>query len=95
MNVKTPNPIEDDMLSEYDFSGGIRGKHAAAYREGVTVTVHQADGTTEERVYRLPEGAIMLAPDVRSYFPDAETVNRALRILIDLIPASPAKETLH
>ena len=81
------------MLSEYDFSGGIRGKHAAAYREGVTVTVHQADGTMEERVYRLPEGAIMLAPDVRSYFPDAETVNRALRILIDLIPATPAMET--
>lgn len=83
------------MLAEYDFSGGIRGKHAAAYREGVTVTVHQADGTTEERVYRLPEGVILLDPDVRSYFPDAETVNRALRILIELIPASPIKETVH
>lgn len=35
----------DDMLSEYDFSGGVRGKHCAAYREGHAVEVHKADTT--------------------------------------------------
>ncbi len=27
------------MRAEYDFSGGVRGKHAAAFREGVSVRV--------------------------------------------------------
>ena len=36
----------DDMRPEYDFRGGVRGKHAHAYREGHTVTIHQEDGTT-------------------------------------------------
>jgi hypothetical protein len=30
-----------------------------------------------------------LAPDVREYFSDAESVNRELRSLIDLIPNKP------
>jgi len=33
----------DDMLSEYDFSEGVRGKHYVAYREGHAVKVHKAD----------------------------------------------------
>ena len=34
----------------------------------------------------MPEGAIMLDPDVREFFSDAEAVNHALRTLIHLIP---------
>ena len=86
MNDKTSDSIDDDMQSEYDFSGGVRGKHARAYRQGVTVTVQMADGTSEERLYELPEGAIVLDPDIRPYFPNANAVNRALRGLIELIP---------
>lgn len=78
--------IEDDMLPEYDFSGGVRGKHAAAIQHGYTVTVHKADGTTEVREHILPVGTIVLDPDVRAYFPDADAVNKALRGLIRLIP---------
>ena len=37
---------DDDMLDEYDFSGGVRGKYAKAMQAGYTVTIHQADGTT-------------------------------------------------
>jgi len=29
---------------------------------------------------------VMIEPDVREYFPDSETVNRALRCLIQLLP---------
>ena len=35
----------------------------------------------------LADGAVLLAPDVREYFPDSEAVNRALCGLITLVPA--------
>jgi hypothetical protein len=76
----------DDMKPEYDFRGGVRGKHAQAYRQGHTVKVHQIDGTTTVRHFTLADGAVMLEPDVREYFPDSEAVNQALRGLITLIP---------
>lgn len=75
-----------DMLPEYDFSGGVRGKHYRAYREGHTVKIHQSDGTVAVQYFTLEEGAVMLEPDVREYFPDSEAVNEALRGLIALIP---------
>ena len=28
------------MLPEYNFTGGVRGKHAQAYRQGHSVTIH-------------------------------------------------------
>jgi hypothetical protein len=34
------------MRPEYDFSGGVRGKHAQEYRRGHTVTIHRKDGST-------------------------------------------------
>ena len=88
MSNKTPEQLgsDDGMRPEYDFSKGVRGKHHRAYRQGVQVTVHKTDGTTEVRDFVLPEGAIVLDPDVRVYFPDSETVNRTLRELIHLIP---------
>jgi len=42
---KQPIFEDDDMLPEYDFSGGIRGKHYKAYRRGHTVKIQKADGT--------------------------------------------------
>lgn len=81
------NNLEDnDMLPEYDFSRGVRGKHYQAYREGHTVKIHQVDGTVTVQYFTLEEGAVMLEPDVREYFPDSEAVNKALRALIALIP---------
>jgi hypothetical protein len=77
---------DDEMLPEYDFSGGVRGKHYQAYRRGYQVVVHKTDGTTEVRDFALPEGTVVLDPDVRAYFPDSEAVNRTLRGLISLMP---------
>ncbi len=76
----------EEMRVEYDFSGGVRGKHAAAYHQGHTVTIHKKDGTTVVQNFKLEEGAVVLAPDVREYFPDAEAVNNALRTLISIAP---------
>ncbi len=47
----------DDVLPEYDFSGGVRGKHYQAYRQGYTVTIHHADGTTTVQHFELDAGS--------------------------------------
>jgi hypothetical protein len=77
---------EDDMQPEYDFSGGVRGKHHKAYREGHTVTIHKEDGSTIVQEFKLEKNAVVLEPDVKEYFPDSASVNQALRALIALIP---------
>jgi hypothetical protein len=85
---KTPKKVEE-MRAEYDFKGkkGERGKYYRAYREGHTVLIQQTDGTETIQHFTLEEGAIMLEPDVRKYFPTSESVNETLRSLISLIPA--------
>ena len=83
---KTRKAADDEMLTEYDLRGGVRGKHYKAYRRGHTVTINKTDGTTSVQHFKLEEGTIMLEPDVREYFPDSETVNRSLRGLITLLP---------
>ncbi|GIK56375.1 MAG: hypothetical protein BroJett015_20380 [Chloroflexota bacterium] len=75
-----------DMQPEYDFSGGVRGKHFREMRQGYRVTIHNEDGSTTIKEYEPDEGWIALDPDVRRYFPDSESVNRTLRSLIALIP---------
>ena len=57
---------QNDMLKEYDFSNGIRGKYSKEYNDGINI--------------------IKLDKDVRKIFPDAKSVNNALRTLINLIP---------
>ena len=79
--------VEDnDMRAQYDFTGGVRGKHYRAMQAGYTITVHKADGTTVAKDVMPKEGAVILEPDIRTYFPDSESVNRALRCLIPLLP---------
>jgi len=56
---------KDEMLEEYDFSNGVRGKYAKAYKEGVNI--------------------VKLDRDISKYFPDAKSVNEALRTLINLM----------
>ena len=77
---------ENDMRSEYDFTGGVRGKHSEAYRKGHSVTIHKTDGTNVVEHFMPEKNIIVLEDDVREYFPDSEIVNRVLRSLISLIP---------
>jgi len=56
---------DPDMLEEYDFSKGVRGKYAKKYAEGTNV--------------------IVIEPDVAKVFPDHDSVNQALRSLIEII----------
>ena len=76
------NSNDETMREEYDFSGGVRGKHYKTYREGHSVHIHQEDGTTSTQYFTQEEGSIMLDPDVRIHFPNSDSVNKALRSLI-------------
>ena len=84
---------EAEMRPEYDFSGAPRGKYAQELKEqGYTLRIYNADGSVTERQV-LGEKVVVLEPDVWEYFPDSESVNRALRALISIAPArhtSPA-----
>jgi hypothetical protein len=85
---KPPKKLAE-MRAEYDLanlSGGVRGKYYQDYRAGHTVKIHREDGTTSTQHFELEDGAVMLEPDVREYFPDSEAVNAALRCLIPLMP---------
>ena len=64
MNQAPNADQENDLRPEYDFSGGVRGKHHEAYRKGTNV--------------------VFLDPDVARVFKDSESVNRALRLLLEL-----------
>ncbi len=77
---------DNDIRSEYDFSSGVRGKHYRTMQGGYTITIHKTDGTTVVKEMMPKEGAVVLEPDIRAYFPDSQSVNRALRCLIPLLP---------
>ena len=84
--AKTTPVVDDEMRSEYDFTGGVRGKHYQVLREeGYIVRIYNDDGTvTERRV--AGERVVVLEPDVYDYFPNSQAVNQALRTLISLVP---------
>lgn len=79
----------DEMRPEYDFRGGVRGKHYQAYRCGHKVTIHKTDGSTVVRHFKLEDGAVMLEPDVRAYFPDLEGSEQCLTLLDSVAATKP------
>lgn len=74
------------MRAEYNFTGGVRGKHYHATQAGYTITIHNADGTRVTKEVKPKVGAVVLEPDVRKHFPNSASVNAALRSLIRPIP---------
>jgi hypothetical protein len=44
---KRPAKVSDKMRTEYDFSGGVRGKYASRYAEGTNVVVLEPDVAEE------------------------------------------------
>jgi len=81
------------MRTEYDFKYGVRGKHYKAMQAGYTITIHKADGTTVVKDVIPKEGVVVIESDIRMYFPDSESVNRALRCLIPLLPKKRKAKT--
>ncbi len=86
-----PRTEVDTMRAEYDFTGGVRGKHYRAMQNGYTVIIHKTDGSTLVKEVKPAKGTVVLEPQVRKYFPDSDSVNAALRSLIRLIPSQKGK----
>jgi len=78
---KTKN---DDMLPEYNLEGkkGVRGKYIKDMHRGYSVRVVKDDGAITTRHFVPTEDAIFLDKDLKAYFPDSKSVNKALRTLI-------------
>ena len=94
MKKKNNHIKDEDMLPEYDFKGKkvARGKYAKALKQGYSIRVTNEDGTVTIRQFILRDDAVVLDPDVKVYFPDSESVNHALRSLIELIPQRSEKQ---
>jgi len=43
MQKMKTKPKRKEMLDEYDFSAGVRGKYAVRYREGVNIVLLEPD----------------------------------------------------
>jgi hypothetical protein len=86
LNTNIDNSDDEDLLPEYDFTNGIRGKHYQQYQQGHSVTIHHEDGTITTENFPKQNDIIILDPDVKKYFPDSESVNNALRHLLLAIP---------
>jgi len=67
-------------LPEYDLKGkmGTRGRYAKDLNEGYSIRVTNEDRTVIEQHFIPKEGAVVLEPDVKAYFPDSDSVNRVL-----------------
>ena len=92
MKTSESPQTSDDMRPEYDFSRAERGKFHKPLDQGYRVHIEQEDGATVVNHFTLAEGTVLLEPDVRAYFPDSESVNTALRSVIDLMQkVSPPK----
>lgn len=54
MSQKVNTDADEDMLPEYDFSAGVRGKHHASYKAGPNVVFLDPD--SREGISRLSIG---------------------------------------
>ncbi len=75
MKKKTEIERDPDMLDDYDFSKGVRGKYVQRFAQGSNVVV--------------------LSPDVAEMFPDSESVNNALRMLVEIAGRTVSRASAH
>jgi hypothetical protein len=81
MKKKELTATEDDMLPEYDFRGGVRGKYAREF-----VRNPYWLGVVDRRCVRLLES------DLADVFSDDAAVNEALRTILRVNAAQTPKK---
>ncbi|NOT48665.1 MAG: hypothetical protein HOP17_13065 [Acidobacteria bacterium] len=81
--------VNDEMPEEYDFSGkkGVRGKYAKAFKKGHSVRVYDKDKLISDKFFASIDS------DVREYFTDSKSINKALRTIISIIPSKTGTAT--
>ena len=81
MKKKSQDAADDDLRPEYDLKQLLRGAEQGRYAER----------------FRLGTNLVLLEPDVAAAFPDEQSVNEALKLVIELtkIPSpSPKKKAV-
>ena len=68
MSLQDKSDSDSEMLEEYDFTDGVRGKYVDRFASGAKV--------------------VILDPDVAKVFSDSDSVNQALRAIIQHQPDS-------
>ena len=71
-----------EMKPEYDLTGkkGVRGKYAAAYKQGHTVRILNGESVVDEKFFAAIDA------DVHEFFRDSKEINKALRGIIASVP---------
>jgi hypothetical protein len=88
---KKPIRIADEMESHYDFRNGEKPNYAQKFRSGATISIRSGNGRTVRKKTIETKSMIVLDSDVSKVFPDAKSVNAALRHLIAALPKKSAK----
>jgi hypothetical protein len=82
MSNKQHNIIADDdneMLEDYDFSDAEEVSFQDRAKEGISITIYAPDRKAFEESLPNAKKFVLLDPDNAKLFPDAYTVNAALR----------------
>jgi len=77
MKKKSQDAVDDDLRPEYDLRQLLRGAEQGRYAER----------------FRKGTNLVLLEPDVAAVFPDEQSVNEALKLVIELtkIPSTKKK----
>ncbi len=72
------NKVDSEMLDEYklDPQKGVRGKYHKAFKQGYSVRIRKKNGEFEQQYFASIES------DVHKYYPNSDSINKALRSLI-------------
>ena len=83
--------MKGDMLPNYDFSKGEKVNYAKKFSDGAIITIHSSNGKQHKKKVINKQSLVILDVDVSKVFPDAKSVNSALRHLIAALPKKSRK----
>ncbi|WP_017716089.1 hypothetical protein [Kamptonema formosum] len=70
MSQENEVPVDDEMLPEYDFSGGVRGKYYEAFRKSSNVVILDPDVAEVFRDSASVNQALRLLVKIAKSMPD-------------------------
>lgn len=80
-----------DILPDYDFSKGDKPNYAKKFSDGAIITIHSSNSKSTKKKLIHKQSLVILDADVSKVFPDAKSVNSALRHLIAALPKTQKK----
>ena len=84
MKKRIKPELDDGLRPEYDLrqllKNSVRGKYYKSMQQGYTIKVHKTGGTTAVKHVKPVSETVVLAPDVREYFPSTSSVLKKSQI---------------